>query len=103
MTYECTYRFSELRLHCGMYAKGRAEIEFKSGDDWQIANVQVTRIESRTGVNLTPTVRVTDATLRAALLEQRSNEIQCCVLEEIHWSSEADDRADFEYERMRGE
>jgi hypothetical protein len=97
MTAECTYRFSELRPHCDMYAKGRAEIEFEPDGSWQIANVHVSRIESRTGYNLTPSLRVTDAAFRAALLEQRNNEIQCCVLEEIHWSSEADDRADWKY------
>ena len=97
MTSELTYRFSELRLHCGLYAKGCVDVEFESDGDWNIANVLATRIESMTGDNLTPTVRITDIALRGALIEQRSNQIQCRVDEEIHWSSEADDRGDFEY------
>lgn len=97
MTAEFTYRFKELELPCGMYAKGLVDIEFEPDGDWRIVNVAATRIESLTGDNRTPTERVTDAALRAALLDQRSNEIQCRVLEEINWSSEADDRGDFEY------
>jgi hypothetical protein len=103
MTFECTYRFEELRLHCGLYAKGYVDVEFESDGDWQIANVLATRIESLTGDNRTPTQRVTDIALRTALIEQRSNQIQCHVLDEIHWSSEDDDRGDFDYHQRRGE
>ena len=103
MTFECTYRFEELRLHCGLYAKGCVDVEFESDGDWQIANVLAIRIESMTGDNRTPTERVTNAALRGALIEQRSNQIQCRVDEEIHWSSEADDRGDFECHQRSGE
>ena len=101
MTAEFTYRFKELELPCGMYAKGLVDIEFEPEGDWHIVNLVATRIESLTGDNLTSTERVTDVALRVALIDQRSNEIQCRVLEEINWSSEADDRGDFEYHRWR--